>query len=88
MNIRPWRQRYNKNMDEAEDPARPVDMILVDQIKSPMPRLISKMTGFLTKNIYQYATVYVDQYFRLRHNLQNITRRKSRRGNVMIGIKV
>ena len=34
----------------------------VDQLVSPTPGLIAQMTGFITRQRYKYATVYVDQY--------------------------
>ena len=37
-------------------------MISVDQLVSPVPGLIAQMTGFITKQRYKYATVYIDQY--------------------------
>ena len=37
-------------------------MISVDQLVSPVPGLIAQMTGFITKQCYKYATVYIDQY--------------------------
>jgi hypothetical protein len=39
--------------------------VLVDQIVSPTPGLISQMTGFLMKKRYKYSTVLFDQFYRL-----------------------
>ena len=39
--------------------------MLVDQLVSPTPGLIAQMTGFITKQRYKYATVFVDQYSEL-----------------------
>ena len=58
-------QSSKKNMDKEEDPARPEDVILVDQLKSPTPGLIPEMMGFMVTKRYHYATVYVDQASRL-----------------------
>ena len=38
---------------------------MLDQLKLPTPGLIAQMTGFLTKQRYRYATVFVDQYSKL-----------------------
>ena len=65
MNRRPWRQLSNKNMEEVEDKARTVDVILVVHIKYPTLGLIDQMTGFLITKRYQYTTVNVDQALRL-----------------------
>jgi hypothetical protein len=40
---------------------KPGHIISIDQLVSPTPGLIAQMTGFMTKQQYQYATVYVDQ---------------------------
>ena len=36
-------------------------VVSVDQLVSPTPGLVAQMTGFITKQRYNYATVYVDQ---------------------------
>ena len=54
-------------MDKEEGPTRPGDVILVDQLKSPTPGLISQITGFMSTKRYQYATVYMYQASRLRY---------------------
>ena len=40
-------------------------VISVDQMVSPVPGLIAQMVGFLTKQLYKYATVFVDQASRM-----------------------
>ena len=54
-------REYN-NKDKARKPSRPGDTISVDQMVSPTPGLIAKMTGFVTTQRYKYATIFVDQY--------------------------
>ena len=36
-------------------------VISVNQMVSPVPGLITQMVGFLTKQCYKYATVFVNQ---------------------------
>ena len=38
------------------------EVVSVDQLVSPVPGLIAQMTGFITKQRYKYATVYVAQF--------------------------
>ena len=60
---RQWRIKSHKhNQDAIESPTKPGQCVLVDQLVSPTPGLIAQMTGFITKQWYRYATVYVDQY--------------------------
>ena len=40
---------------------KPREVISVDQMVSPVPGLIAQMIGFLTKQHYRYATVFIDQ---------------------------
>ena len=40
---------------------KPGKVISVDQMVSPVPGLIAQMVGFLTKQRYKYATVFIDQ---------------------------
>ena len=44
---------------------KPGDIISVDQMVSPVPGLIAQMVGFLTKQRYKYATVFIDQASRM-----------------------
>ena len=58
-----WR---NKGMHIKEDiVTAPGQMVSVDQLISPSPRLIAQMTGFLSTKRYKRATVYVCQYSKL-----------------------
>ena len=41
------------------------DIVSVDQMVNPVPGLIAQMVGFLTKQHYKYATVFVDQTSRM-----------------------
>ena len=43
-------------------PSMPGQVVSVDQLVSPVPGLITQMTGFITKQLYKYATVYIDQF--------------------------
>ena len=40
----------------------PGERISVDMLQSPHPGLVAQMTGILTRQRYNYATVYVDNY--------------------------
>ena len=40
----------------------PGDRVSVDMLQSPHPDLVAQMTGTLTRQRYNYATVYVDNY--------------------------
>ena len=57
---RPWRQKTRKNGAEVEPAQHPGDVISVDQMISRTPGLIAQMAGFLTKDRYTCATVFVD----------------------------
>ena len=58
---RPWRSKTVRDREAEVKPTRPGQVVSVDQLVSPTPGLIAQMTGFLTKQRYNYATVYVDQ---------------------------
>ena len=63
---RQWCTKSCKNhQDVTEHPTKPGQCVSVDQLESPTPGLIAQMTGFITKQWYKYATVYVDQYLGL-----------------------
>ena len=57
-----WIRKRQKNWNEENTSTKPGDMISVDQLVSPTPGLIGKLTEILTRNRYKYATVFVDQY--------------------------
>ncbi len=56
---RAWRPRTSKNKQKKKN-LKPGDVVSVDQMVSPTPGLIAQMTGFITKERYRYATIYVD----------------------------
>jgi hypothetical protein len=62
---KPWHSRMTMNIDEATKPKLPGKCVSVDQLVSPTPGLIARMSGFLTMQRYKYLTVYVDQASRL-----------------------
>ena len=57
---RAWRPRTAKNYKPVRA-VKPGDVVSVDQLVSPTPGLIAQISGFITKQRYKYATVYVDQ---------------------------
>ena len=58
---RPWRSKTAQNWNNELKPTQPGQVVSVDQLVSPTPGLVAQMSGFLTKERYKYATVYVDQ---------------------------
>jgi len=56
---RPWRSRTPKNKQVEKD-LKPGHVVSVDQLVSPTPGLIAQLSGGITKQRYNYATVYVD----------------------------
>ena len=61
---RAWRSKLGKQRAEKKT-LKPGEVISVDQMVSPIPGLIEQMVGFLTKQCYKYATVFVDQASRM-----------------------
>ena len=57
---RAWRSKLGKQKTEKKS-LKPGEVISVDQMVSPVPGLIAQMVGFLTRQRYKYATVFVDQ---------------------------
>ena len=57
---RAWRSKQGKQRQRNKT-LKPGEAISVDQMVSPVPGLIAQMVGFLTKQRYKYATVFVDQ---------------------------
>ena len=57
---RPWRQNTRRNGAEVERAQAPGDVIRVNQMISRTPGLIAQMAGFLTKDRYTCAMVFVD----------------------------
>ena len=61
---RAWRSKQERQRQQKQA-LKPRDVISVDQMVSPVPGLIAQMMGFLTKQQYKYATVFVDQVSRM-----------------------
>jgi Reverse transcriptase (RNA-dependent DNA polymerase) len=55
---RPWRVKAQNKPSSV--PTLPGQVVSVDQMVSKTPGLIAQMSGFLTKERYRYATVFVD----------------------------
>ena len=71
---RQWRHRNAINRDNVVRPRKPGDVVSVDQLISPTPGLIAQLSGFITKERYKVATIYVDQVSRVGFvNLQRST---------------
>jgi hypothetical protein len=63
---RPWRSKTTKEQDEEfKPPAKPGEIVSVDQLRSPAPGVVAQRTGNLTTRGYNYAAVFVDQCSRL-----------------------
>ena len=56
-----WRPKTSKIEDKTTKSTTPGKVVSVDMLVSQTPGLIAQMTGFITKQRYRYATVYVDQ---------------------------
>ena len=61
---RAWRSKQEKQRHRNKT-LKPGEVISVDQMVSPVPGLIAQMVGFLMKQRYKYATVFVDQASRM-----------------------
>ena len=61
---RAWQSKQGKQRQEKKA-LKPGEVISVDQMVSPVPGLIAQMAGFLTRQCYKYATVFVDQASRM-----------------------
>ena len=61
---RAWRSKQGKQR-QRKKALKPAEVISVDQMVSPVPGLIAQMVGFLMKQCYKYATVFVDQASRM-----------------------
>jgi hypothetical protein len=57
---RQWRQKSAKNGNPPEKAENPGDVVSVDQMVSHTPGLIAQMTGWITKQRYRYATIFVE----------------------------
>ncbi|MEL7340382.1 MAG: hypothetical protein AAGM67_07855, partial [Bacteroidota bacterium] len=58
----PWRHKRRKNHKPIRPPTKPGQVVSVDQLKSPTPGLVAQLTGSLTRQRYNYATVFVDHF--------------------------
>ncbi len=55
---KPWRgAKTAKDRLDDKVASKPGQVVLIDQLVSPIPGLIAQMTGFLTTKRYKYATV-------------------------------
>ena len=61
---RAWQSKQERQR-QWNQALKPGDVISVDQMVSPVPGLIAQMVGFLTKQCYKYATVFIDQASRM-----------------------
>ena len=61
---RAWRSK-EKRQRQQNQVLKPGKIISVDQMVSPVPGLIAQMVGFLKKQRYKYATVFVHQASRM-----------------------
>jgi hypothetical protein len=72
-----WRGKSVKGAANNQTELQPGEVLLVDQMVSPIPGLVAQITGALTTKRYNYATVYVDQVTRLGYvHLQKTTMKK------------
>ena len=62
---RPWRTKSPPNRRTPPVINGPGDCVSVDQLESSTPGLIAQLRGFITKERYRHATVFVDHYSRL-----------------------
>ena len=53
-----WRSKQEKERQRNKT-LKPGEVISVNQMVSPVPGLIAKMVGFLTKQRYKYATRFI-----------------------------
>ena len=60
-----WRTKTPTRGNLDKRATHPGAVVSVDQLESPTPGLIAQMSGFMTKQRYKCATVYVDQASRL-----------------------
>ena len=61
---RVWRSKQEKQ-SQRNQVLKLGKVISVDQMVSPVPGLIAQIVGFLTKQCYKYATVFVSQASRM-----------------------
>ena len=61
---RAWQSKQEKQR-QSNNTLKPGEVISVNQMVSPVPGLITQMVGFLMKQRYKYATVFIDQASRM-----------------------
>ena len=59
---RPWRTKGKVKPQSVPRVLSPGSCVSVDQLQSTTPGLIAQLRGFVTKQRYHFATVFVDQY--------------------------
>ena len=64
MHCRPWRTK-GIQPKASRAVTKPGQIISVDQLESAMPGFIAQLKGILTKQRYNYTTIFVDQYSHL-----------------------
>ena len=62
---KPWRTRAKPTGVEVPPPAAPGAVVSVDQLESSTPGFIGQLKGWLTRQRYTTATVFVDHYSNL-----------------------
>ena len=71
---RAWRSRTSPNHLAPATITRPGDCVSVDQLESSTPGLIAQLRGFLTRQRYTVATIFVDHFSHLSYvHLQRST---------------
>ena len=56
------KNKQQNHWSEEKTATKPGYLIYIDQMVSPTPGFIGQIAGILTRNRYNYATVFVDQY--------------------------
>ena len=67
MTRHPWRGKAKPSKIKPTIIRGPGDCVSVDQIESSLPGFMAQLKGRLTKKRYNYATVFVDHYSRLKY---------------------
>ena len=67
MTKRPWRGRSQPSKIKPTMVRGPGDCVSVDQMESSLPGFMAQLKGRLTKKRYNYATIFVDHYSRLKY---------------------
>ena len=59
---RKWRNKASKNKKNVRSVTKPGQVVSVNMMQTNVPGLIAQSSGFLTKERYKVATVFVDHY--------------------------